>query len=69
MRSAVDFQVRRSPIPGEAGADGLEVGGEMFACIGAAMPGVSVKTDSIEAAEMLIGTGVGLKAPTSIAHG
>jgi hypothetical protein len=26
----------------------------MFACIGAVMPGVSVKTDSIETAEMLI---------------
>ena len=35
----------------------------MFACIGAVMPGVSVKTDSIETAQMLIDAGVGVKAP------
>ncbi len=35
----------------------------MFACIGAVTPGVSVKTDSIETAEMLIDVGVGRKAP------
>lgn len=35
----------------------------MFACIGAVMPGVSVKTDSIETAAMLIEAGVGVKAP------
>jgi predicted DNA-binding protein (MmcQ/YjbR family) len=35
----------------------------MFACIGAVVPGVSVKTDSIETAEMLIGAGVGARAP------
>ena len=35
----------------------------MFACIGAVMPGVSVKTDSIETAQMLIDVGVGVKAP------
>ena len=35
----------------------------MFACIGSVTPGVSVKTDSIETAEMLIETGVGVKAP------
>ena len=35
----------------------------LFACIGAATPGVSVKTDSIETAEMLIDAGVGTKAP------
>jgi predicted DNA-binding protein (MmcQ/YjbR family) len=35
----------------------------MFACIGAVMPGVSVKTDSFETAEMLIEAGVGVKAP------
>jgi predicted DNA-binding protein (MmcQ/YjbR family) len=39
------------------------VGGKMFACIGAVMPGVSVKTDGIEIAEMLIDAGVGVKAP------
>jgi predicted DNA-binding protein (MmcQ/YjbR family) len=35
----------------------------MFACIGAVLPGVSVKTDCIETAEMLIDAGVGVKAP------
>jgi predicted DNA-binding protein (MmcQ/YjbR family) len=35
----------------------------MFACIGSMTPGVSVKTDSIETAEMLIDAGVGVKAP------
>ena len=35
----------------------------MFACIGAVMPGVSLKTDSIETAEMLIDAGIGVKAP------
>ena len=35
----------------------------MFACIGAVAPGVSIKTDSIETAEMLIEAGVGAKAP------
>jgi predicted DNA-binding protein (MmcQ/YjbR family) len=35
----------------------------MFACIGAVMPGVSVKTDSVETAQMLIDAGVGVRAP------
>jgi predicted DNA-binding protein (MmcQ/YjbR family) len=35
----------------------------MFACIGAVAPGVSVKTDSIETAEMLIDAGIGVRAP------
>ena len=35
----------------------------MFACTGAITPGVSVKTDSIETAQMLIDAGVGTKAP------
>ena len=45
------------------GHDAWKVGGKMFACIGAVMPGVSVKTDSIETAEMLIAAGIGVKAP------
>jgi hypothetical protein len=45
------------------GHDAWKVGGKMFAYIGAVMPGVSVKTDSIETAEMLIEAGVGVKAP------
>jgi predicted DNA-binding protein (MmcQ/YjbR family) len=49
--------------PWGGGHDAWKVGGKMFACIGAVMPGVSVKTDSVETAEMLIETGIGVKAP------
>ena len=35
----------------------------MFACIGAETPRVSVKTNSIETAEMLIDAGMAVKAP------
>jgi predicted DNA-binding protein (MmcQ/YjbR family) len=49
--------------PWGGGHDAWKVGGKMFACIGAVMPGVSVKTDSIETAEMLTEAGVGVKAP------
>jgi len=49
--------------PWGGGHDAWKVGGKMFACIGAMTPGVSVKTDSIETAEMLIEMGVGAKAP------
>jgi predicted DNA-binding protein (MmcQ/YjbR family) len=36
--------------PWGGGHDAWKVGGKVFACIGAVMPGVSVKTDSIEIA-------------------
>jgi predicted DNA-binding protein (MmcQ/YjbR family) len=49
--------------PWGGGHDAWKVGGRMFACIGAVMPGVSVKTDGVETAEMLIAAGVALKAP------
>jgi predicted DNA-binding protein (MmcQ/YjbR family) len=49
--------------PWGGGHDAWKVGGKMFACIGAVMPGVSVKTDSVETAEMLIAAGIGVKAP------
>ena len=49
--------------PWGGGHDAWKVGGKMFANIGAVTPGVSVKTDGIETAEMLIETGVGVKAP------
>lgn len=49
--------------PWGGGHDAWKVGGKMFASIGAQTPGVSVKTDSIETAEMLIDAGVGTKAP------
>jgi predicted DNA-binding protein (MmcQ/YjbR family) len=49
--------------PWGGGHDAWKVGGKMFACIGAVTPGVSVKTDSVETAEMLIDVGIGVKAP------
>ncbi len=45
------------------GHDAWKVGGKMFACIGAANTGVSLKTPAIETAQMLIDAGVGIKAP------
>ena len=49
--------------PWGGGHDAWKVGGKMFACIGTKIPGVAIKTDSIETAEMLIEMGVGRKAP------
>lgn len=49
--------------PWGGGHDAWKVGGKMFACIGAVMPGVSLKTDSIETAEMLVEAGVAARAP------
>jgi predicted DNA-binding protein (MmcQ/YjbR family) len=49
--------------PWGGGHDAWKVGGKMFASIGAVTAGVSVKTDSIETATMLIEAGVGTKAP------
>lgn len=49
--------------PWGGGHDAWKIGGKMFACIGAIAPGVSVKTDSVETAEMLITTGIAARAP------
>ncbi len=49
--------------PWGGGHDAWKVGGKMFACIGSVAPGVSVKTDSVETAEMLIEVGAARKAP------
>jgi predicted DNA-binding protein (MmcQ/YjbR family) len=49
--------------PWGGGHDAWKVGGKMFACIGAVQTGVSVKTDSVETAEMLIDAGVANRAP------
>jgi len=49
--------------PWGGGHDAWKVGGKMFAAIGAVMPGVSVKTDSVETATMLIEAGVAGRAP------
>src|SRR5262245_66312385 len=49
--------------PWGGGHDAWKVAGKMFACVGAVMPGVSVKTDSIETAQVLIDAGVAVRAP------
>ncbi len=49
--------------PWGGGHDAWKVGDKMFACIGTANDGVSVKTPDIETAQMLIDAGVGVKAP------
>lgn len=49
--------------PWGGGHDAWKVGGRMFACIGMADDGVSVKTPDIETATMLIDVGVGQRAP------
>ena len=49
--------------PWGGGHDAWKVGGKMFACIGATLPGVAVKTADFETAAMLIDAGVGVKAP------
>ena len=49
--------------PFGGGHDAWKVGDKMFACIGSANTSVSVKTDSVETAQMLIDAGVGIKAP------
>ena len=48
--------------PWGGGHDCWKVGGKMFAVVGARLPGVSVKTDGIETAEMLIAAGVAERA-------
>ena len=49
--------------PWGGGHDAWKIGGKMFACIGTHTPGIAVKTDSIETAQMLIDAGIGSKAP------
>ncbi|EYD77655.1 Uncharacterized protein Rumeso_00821 [Rubellimicrobium mesophilum DSM 19309] len=48
--------------PWGGGHDCWKVGGKMFAVVGARLAGVSVKTDGIETAEMLIAAGVAERA-------
>ncbi|WP_106607877.1 MmcQ/YjbR family DNA-binding protein [Shimia abyssi] len=49
--------------PFGGGHDAWKVGGKMFACIGSAGTGVSVKTPDTDTAQMLIDAGIGIKAP------
>jgi len=48
--------------PFGGGNDTWKVGGKIFACLSVAQNGVSVKTDSVETAEMLIVAGVAARA-------
>ncbi|MBI1418242.1 MAG: MmcQ/YjbR family DNA-binding protein [Limimaricola sp.] len=48
--------------PWGGGHDCWKVGGKMFANIGAVAPGVNVKTDSVDTAEMLIEVGLAERA-------
>ncbi len=74
MSSSKNFRglVARScePLPGAeksdpwgGGHDAWKIGGKMFACIGATLPGAAVKTADVETATMLIDAGVGVRAP------
>lgn len=49
--------------PWGGGHHAWKVGGKMFACIGTANTGVSVKTPGVETAQMLIEAGAAIKAP------
>ena len=49
--------------PWGSGHDAWKICDKMFACIGSKLPGVAVKCEDIETAEMLIEAGVGAKAP------
>ena len=49
--------------PWGGGHDAWKVGGKMFACIGASIPGISVKCSDIESANLLKESGAALNAP------
>lgn len=49
--------------PWGGGHDAWKVGGKLFAVAGAATPGVSVKCPDVETADLLIGSGLGRRAP------
>lgn len=49
--------------PWGGGHDAWKVGGKMFACIGAVMPGVAVKCADVDTAAMLIDAGIAARAP------
>ena len=49
--------------PWGGGHDCWKVGGRMFAVTGAVAPTVSVKTESVDAAEMLVEAGMAQRAP------
>lgn len=49
--------------PWGGGHHAWKIGGKMFACIGTANTGVSVKTPDVDTAQLLIDARVGVKAP------
>lgn len=49
--------------PWGGGHEAWKIGGKMFACFGAVIPGVSVKCADIDTAQMLIEAGIGTRAP------
>lgn len=49
--------------PWGGGHDAWKVGGRMFACIGARLPGVSVKCADAETAALLVEAGIARPAP------
>jgi predicted DNA-binding protein (MmcQ/YjbR family) len=62
-RIAAGFPGAEVSDPWGGGHDAWKVGGKMFACIGAVLPGVSLKCPDVETAQMLRDAGVGEKAP------
>ena len=65
-----DFNAICAKLPGAevsdpwgGGHDAWKVGGKMFASVGVHTPGIAVKTDSVETAQMLIDAGIASKAP------
>lgn len=62
-RICADLTGAEASDPWGGGHDAWKVGGKMFACIGSMEDGVSVKTPSIEDAQLLIDMGRARKAP------
>jgi predicted DNA-binding protein (MmcQ/YjbR family) len=61
LRAALPGVVKTHPFDGQHEA--WTVGGKMFACLGGAAAGVSIKTPDVETASMLIEAGVATRAP------
>lgn len=62
-RICADLPGAENSDPWGGGHDAWKVGGKLFACVGAKLEGVSLKTPSPVTALALIESGVGLKAP------
>ena len=62
-RISASFPGAENSDPWGGGHDAWKVSGKMFACVGTAGDGVSLKSPDVETAQMLIDAGVGVKAP------